>query len=54
MFRIQTGIALAAIFVLGQVTTPPTMPRFGGNPEAAKIANPSSRTPESIAAGKRT
>ena len=54
MFRIQTGIALAAILAAGQVTVPRTLPRFGGNPEAAKIANPSARTPESVAAGKRT
>jgi mono/diheme cytochrome c family protein len=30
-----------------------TGPRRGGNPEAAKIANPVPATPESVAAGKR-
>jgi putative copper resistance protein D len=54
MFRLQSGIALAAILVAGQVRIPPTAPRLGGNPEAAKIANPSARAPESVAAGKRT
>jgi mono/diheme cytochrome c family protein len=32
----------------------PTTPRRGGNPQAAKIANPVSGSPESIAAGRRT
>jgi mono/diheme cytochrome c family protein len=54
MFRLQIGVALAAILVVGQVRIPPMAPRLGGNPEAAKIANPSPRTPESIASGKRT
>lgn len=31
-----------------------TSPRRGGNPEAAKIANPIESTPESRAAGRRT
>jgi mono/diheme cytochrome c family protein len=31
-----------------------TTPRRGGNPEAAKIANPIPRTAESVAAGRRT
>jgi mono/diheme cytochrome c family protein len=31
----------------------PTAPKKGGNPEAAKIKNPVTATPESIAAGKR-
>jgi mono/diheme cytochrome c family protein len=30
-----------------------TAPRRGGNPEAAKISNPVTATPESVAAGKR-
>jgi mono/diheme cytochrome c family protein len=54
MFRIQIGIALAACLVAGQVASPPTAPRLGGNPEAAKITNPVQPTAESIAAGKRT
>jgi mono/diheme cytochrome c family protein len=31
-----------------------TAPRRGGNPEAAKLANPVARTPESIAEGRRS
>lgn len=31
-----------------------TTPRFGGNPEAAKIVNPVAPTPASIAAGRRS
>src|SRR5262245_47852676 len=37
-------------FVAGQSAT---SPRKGGNPDAAKRANPVAATPESIAAGKR-
>jgi mono/diheme cytochrome c family protein len=54
MSWIQIGVALAAILVAGQARMPPTTPRLGGNPEAATIANPSARTPASIASGKRT
>jgi mono/diheme cytochrome c family protein len=32
----------------------PTSPRKGGNPEAAKLKNPTAATPESLAAGKRS
>jgi cytochrome c oxidase cbb3-type subunit III len=47
MFRVSIGIALASLLVA-------QAPRRGGNPEAAKIANPIASTSESIAAGKRT
>ena len=58
MFRLPIGLALAAILGL----TNPTRgswsqvegPRRGGNPDAAKIANPVRLTPASIASGKRT
>jgi S-disulfanyl-L-cysteine oxidoreductase SoxD len=43
------GLAMAA----GQVASQ-TLPRRGGNPEAAKVKNPVPRTEESIAAGRRT
>lgn len=33
--------------------SPPTAPRRGGNPEAAKMTNPVPATPESVAAGRR-
>jgi mono/diheme cytochrome c family protein len=32
----------------------PTTPRRGGNPNAARLINPAPRSPESIAAGRRT
>jgi mono/diheme cytochrome c family protein len=65
MFRLLVGLAFAAVLGLtqtpgatrdeaGQATVPPTAPRRGGNPEAAKIANPSPPTSASVAAGKRT
>lgn len=54
MVRVHTGIALTSLLVFGQVTSPPTAPRRGGNPEAARITNPISPTVESVAAGKRT
>jgi len=44
-------VVAAGAFVAAQPT--PTAPRRGGNPEAAKRANPVAATPESIAAGKR-
>jgi cytochrome c oxidase cbb3-type subunit III len=53
MFRVPIGITLASILA-GQIVVPATTPRRGGNPEAAKIANPYPSTAESIASGKRT
>lgn len=47
---ISTALGLAS---QGGPTTA-TMPRRGGNPEAAKIANPVTSTPESIAAGRQS
>lgn len=47
--------ALYASAVAGAaIQTGPTAPRKGGNPEAAKIANPVPSTPESVAQGRRT
>src|SRR5262245_22516314 len=43
---------LAPAFQGGRVTE--TTPKRGGNPQAAKLSNPGPRTPESIAAGRRT
>ena len=37
-----------------QGTRSSTTPRRGGNPEAAKVSNPVSAGPESVAAGRRT
>lgn len=66
MFRLLIGIAFAAALgwtmppsaatgdAASQVTVTPTAPRRGGNPEAAKIENPSAPTSASVAAGKRT
>jgi mono/diheme cytochrome c family protein len=42
--------AIAAAFLVQS----PTMPKKGGNPEAAKIKNPVATSAESIAAGKRS
>jgi mono/diheme cytochrome c family protein len=41
---------LIAVFAVAQ---PPTAPKRGGNPEAAKITNPVAATPDSISAGRR-
>ena len=46
MVLVVTAASLAA----GQVST---APRRGGNPEAAKIANPVSAAPDSVGAGRR-
>jgi mono/diheme cytochrome c family protein len=52
----MTGLFLVWVaslaVALGQVSS--TMPRRGGNPEAAKVRNPVAATPESIAAGRQT
>jgi len=48
MYRAVIVCALAALL------QSPTMPKKGGNPEAAKIKNPVAASPESIAAGKRS
>ena len=41
-----------SIVVVALLQTPAT-PKKGGNPEAAKVKNPSAATPESASAGKR-
>lgn len=49
--RIWFPIVIVVAFAsAGQSTTP----RRGGNAEAAKVANPVPRTPESIASGRKT
>lgn len=52
---VATLISSAAFVTAAQGTArTSTSPRRGGNPEAAKIANPVESTPESMAAGRRT
>lgn len=45
------GVVIAGMLAQG---TAATLPRRGGNPEAAKVRNPVPSTPESIEAGRRT
>ena len=47
-------LAAGAHLVAQGVPTSSTSPRKGGNPEAARLANPVADTPESRAAGRRT
>ena len=54
MLRLLSGIAAAALVAASVVAQGSTAPRRGGNPEAAKMANPVPATPDSVAAGKRT
>lgn len=50
-----TALSYAAAFATTQGgTIKPTTPKRGGNPVAAKIANPAPATPASIAAGRKT
>src|SRR5262245_57552950 len=44
------GVTFAVVLAAQQS---PTMPRKGGNPEAAKRTNPVAASPESISAGRR-
>jgi cbb3-type cytochrome c oxidase subunit III len=53
MHRVLTVAFLLAFGALVVAQPSPSGPRRGGNPEAAKRANPVAATPESIAAGKR-
>ncbi len=50
---IVTTIVLASAAAGASMQTSATAPKRGGNPEAAKLANPVPSSPESIAAGKR-
>jgi mono/diheme cytochrome c family protein len=46
--------AVSVLCAIGLAAQAPTAPRKGGNPEAAKLKNPVTATPESLAAGKRS
>ncbi len=53
---VRLALVIAAVVygtALAAMVQSPTMPRRGGNPEAAKIKNPVPYTPESVAAGRR-
>ena len=56
-FGFVAWVVLSAAALIGAAPgtqSPPTTPRRGGNPAAAKIENAVPNTPESVAAGKRT
>ena len=51
----RIGIAmLAAAFSAAAAAQSGTVPRKGGNPEAAKVKNPVAASADSVSAGKRT
>jgi|SRR5579862_500297 len=57
MSRFTTLYVLAVLALGGggaAAMQAPGAPRKGGNPEAAKVANPVAASPESIAAGRRS
>jgi mono/diheme cytochrome c family protein len=51
LFPCAAWVIVAALNAASQSTT---VPRRGGNPEAAKVKNPVPNTPESVAAGRGT
>lgn len=51
--RVVIGLWLFALAATAAGQQPPAPPRKGGNPDAAKLINPVTASPESIGAGRR-
>ena len=51
---VNVGISVGASQQSAATTTTASAPKRGGNPDAARVANPVAASPDSISAGRRT